>query len=432
MNDNGNIRSHLDEDGVLLATIDMPGRSMNVFSGAMMDSLEALLDRVEATPQIRAVVITSGKEAFVAGADLDMIRMFAEAARDGGDAQLDALFGRLGRLFRRLERSPKPYVAAINGLALGGGLELCMACHARVAADAPAVKLGLPEVKLGLLPGAGGTQRLPRLIGAEQGLRMLLLGEPVDTATARATGLVDQTVAAAELIDAARRLARSISHPQAPWDRPGARFDSGRYDFSAADVAGHIFADLGIGEYQHRHYPAYAAIVDCVVGGWRLPMTQASDREMSIFVRLMRDPVAGNMVRALFLDRQRAAKQGLLAADGPFGPSGCGLLPGLRDAGERARAAGLDEEDRLLAIALRALAFRADGRIVDPALADAVIVNAGLFPAYAGGPFNHLRQLGGKAVRARALAGAHAHPPLFPEPAALDALLAGAEAAAAS
>ena len=116
---NINIKTSLDSDGVLLASIDMPGRSMNVFSSSMMDSLEALLDHVEGEPQVKAVVLTSAKSAFLAGADLDMIRMFTERAVNGTHQELHDLCGRLGRMFRRLEKNAKPFVAAINGLALG-------------------------------------------------------------------------------------------------------------------------------------------------------------------------------------------------------------------------------------------------------------------------------------------------------------------------
>jgi len=149
-----NIKIELGKDGVLTACIDMQGRSMNVFSMDMMDSLERLVVHMEQSPEVRAVVLTSGKSAFIAGADLAMVRMFTERARTDSHSALVELCGRLGRIFRRLEKNPKPWVAAVNGLALGGGLEVCLACHARVVSDGPGVMLGLPEIKLGLLPGA--------------------------------------------------------------------------------------------------------------------------------------------------------------------------------------------------------------------------------------------------------------------------------------
>jgi len=303
-----NIKTTLGDDGVLLATIDMPGRSMNVFSLDMMDSLEQLLGYVESTGAVKSVVITSGKQAFLAGADLDMIRMFTERARTDSYEQLHALFGRLGRLFRRLEKSSKPYVAAINGLALGGGLEVSLACHERVLSNDRGVLVGLPEIKLGLLPGAGGTQRLPRLVGTALGMKMLLIGEPLTAAQALECGLAQEVVAPGDLIEAAKRRARALTQPKAAWDRPGATFDAAPFDFSAADAHTQIVRAVGIGDYQLEHYPAYKAILNCVVGGWNKPMDEAWHWEMDCFVDLLRDPVAGNMVRTLFLDRQRAAK----------------------------------------------------------------------------------------------------------------------------
>ena len=330
---NQNIRSDLTEYGVLIARIDMPGRTMNVFSVDMMDSLEHLLRRVESDEAVRAVVLTSAKQAFLAGADLDMIRTFTERARTDGHEQLDALCGRLGRLFRRLELSAKPFVAAINGLALGGGLEVCLACHARLVADQENLALGLPEIKLGLLPGAGGTQRLPRLIGARLGLEMLLAGEPLTPARALACGLVDQVVAPENLLDAAIARARAlVLQPRsAPWDRPRAHFECDPFDFSATDAHARIAAEFGLGEALLSRYPAYRAIVDCVVDGWDLPMDEACNWEMSCFVRLIQNPVAGNLVRTLFLERQRAAKQSPLELDASatrvavVGPKGADL-----------------------------------------------------------------------------------------------------------
>lgn len=302
-----NITTSLDANGVLLATIDMPGRSMNVFSLDMMDSLEQLLIDVEKDASVKAVVLTSGKSAFLAGADLDMIRMFTERARTDTHEQLFDLCGRLGRIFRRLEKSAKPYVAAINGLALGGGLEVSLSCHARVVADDRKVMLGLPEIKLGLLPGAGGTQRLPRLVGMELGLRMLLVGDPLTPAQALECGLVDEVVAPENLVEAAKKRALSLSAPKAPWDR-GATFSTGPFDFSKDDVHQQIAKAMGVSDHQLANYPAYTAIINCVVGGWDMAMDDAGFWEMDRFVELIRDPSAGNLVRTLFLNRQRAAK----------------------------------------------------------------------------------------------------------------------------
>ena len=415
-----NIRAELDADGILLATIDMPGRAMNVFSRDMMDALEQIIARAESDVEVRGVVLTSGKAAFLAGADLEMIRMFAERARSGTTEELHELFGHLGRLFRRLELSPKPFVAAINGLALGGGLEVCMACHGRVVADDPAIQLGLPEIKLGLLPGAGGTQRLPRLIGSAAGLRMLLSGDAASPREALDLQLVDEVVPADQLIAAAKRRALAMSRPQAPWDRRGASFDPSPFDFGSSDVSAEIARYTGVSDYQMQHYPAYRAIIQCVVGGWALPMTMANEHEMSVFVKLMRDPVAGNMVRTLFLNRQKAAKLGLLASDSPLADGPDALLPRLRQVQEQARALGCDEGETLLALALSAIGAWGEGRVEQPELADVAVVSNGLCPSYTGGPYNYALQCGIEELHRRAATSVVKNAAMFAVPAALD------------
>ena len=526
-----NIKIELGKDGVLTACIDMQGRSMNVFSLDMMDSLEQLLEHVEGNASVRAVVLTSAKQAFLAGADLDMIRMFTERARTDSHEQLHLLCGRLGRLFRRLEKSPKPYVVAINGLALGGGLEVSLACHARVAADDKGVLLGLPEIKLGLLPGAGGTQRLPRMIGTRPGLQMLLSGEPLTPRQALECGVVDEIAPPNELLDAALRLARSMGNRTAPWDKPGATFPSTPFDFSRPDAQRQIAEALGLGDELLARYPAYRTIMDCVIGGWKMPMDEACHWEMDNFVRLIQDPVAGNMVRTLFLNRQRAAKlapscldplatrvavigdgaesvQALLAAGkaslvapaelterdiavlmpGAQSDKGirvawlseaatfadknaaaavwlseltaqgralevvvphsdplaldAGILLGrwlratvLATSGQRsllaslqaskaqARQVGCSEADELLAVALAAQKAWGEGGIDDVDLADVVAVIAGQHPAYSGGPFNYLRQLGLEKLSSRVAATSAEYRQLFAVPEFLPALL---------
>jgi len=398
-----NIQTQLDADGILLARIDMPGRAMNVFSRSLMDSLEQLVVRAQSDAAIKSVVLTSSKATFLAGADLEMIQMFTQRAATGSTAELHELFGHLGRLFRRLEQSPKPWVAAVNGLALGGGLEVCLACHARVVADDPAIQLGLPEIKLGLLPGAGGTQRLPRLVGTAKGMQMLLTGEPVAPAEALALGLVHEVVPADRLIEAAKQRARSISTPRAPWDQAGARFDAAPYDFTDPEKAfAAIAAKVGITDYQLRYYPAYRAILGCVVGGWTLPMTEGGEHEMRIFVELMRDAVAGNMVRTLFLNRQKAAKLGLLAPTSPFACTDDALLPQVKAAREKAKAAGFEEDDALLAASLAALRTWNAGKVEQTDLADVAVVAAGAYPSYTGGPFTWASQRGAEELRRRA------------------------------
>jgi 3-hydroxyacyl-CoA dehydrogenase/enoyl-CoA hydratase/3-hydroxybutyryl-CoA epimerase len=341
-----NIRVEGGDDGVLVATIDMPGRSMNVLSAPMMDSLDHLIDWVSATPAVRSVVLTSGKTAFIAGADLEMVRMFTQRARHDSASALHELCGRLGRIFRRLELTPTPYVAAIQGLAFGGGLELTLACNQRVIAENGQV--GVPEVKLGLLPGAGGTQRLPRLIGKRAALRMALLGEPEAADSALSLGLVDEVVPADRLLAAAHRRALTLAGKPAvaPWDQQGWRAPGAADELGDAAAVDDFVEGLGISREQRRQYPAYDAILACVSGGFALPMTPAGEWEMTCFVELIRDPVAGNMIRSLFLDRQRAAK----------------TLPA---AGRKPRAAVLGADASAVAAMLRTLRIEVvppDGR----------------------------------------------------------------------
>lgn len=303
------ITTALDADGVLVATIDMAERTMNVFSVELMDALDALMDRVDADPAVHSCVITSGKSSFLAGADLEMVRGYCDAARTRTHAQMFEMCGRLGRQFVRLEASVKPYVAAVNGLALGGGLELALACRMRLVADDPRLQLGVPEVRWGLLPGAGGTQRLPRLTGFEPAMKMLLSGQPVEPGTAMKLGIVSALVPATKLLDEAKAVARAL-HGTA-YD-PALKFKHlAQTDVPAPGdgVSAAVAAKHGVSATDYELYPAYAAIVDSVLHGARLSLAEATTVEMNNFLRLMFNPVAGRMVRTLFLERLRAERE---------------------------------------------------------------------------------------------------------------------------
>ena len=193
----------VDADGIALITMDSPGRSMNVLGPDVETELAAIVDQIVADAAIRGAIITSGKPSFLAGYDLtEFLRSFGPQLTP---VQVYENFTGLGRLLRRIETCGKPFVAAINGLALGGGFEVCLACHYRVIADDPKAFVGLPEVKVGLLPGGGGTQRMPRLIGVAQSLPYLLEGGNIAAAEAKKLGLVHEVVPAGELIAAAKR-----------------------------------------------------------------------------------------------------------------------------------------------------------------------------------------------------------------------------------
>ena len=303
------ITTLLGADGVLLATIDMAGRTMNVFSAELMDALDALMDRVDTDAAVKSCVITSGKPSFLAGADLVMVRGYCDAARTATHEEMFAMCGRLGRQFVRMEASAKPYVAAVNGLALGGGLELALACRLRFVADDPRLQLGVPEVRWGLLPGAGGTQRLPRMAGFEPAMGLLLSGRSVDPGTALKLGFVSAIVPAARLLEEARAAARALQGQ--PYDAAAKFRHLAQADVPAAATADPraIAAKFGIAAEDFDLYPAYPAIVDSVLQGAGQPLDEATATEMHNFLRLMFSPVAGRMVRTLFLERLRAERE---------------------------------------------------------------------------------------------------------------------------
>ena len=199
------------EDGVATLLLDVPGESVNTLSAEVGDELDALLTRLERDAAVRAVVVASGKkDGFVAGAKIEMIRAVA------GAAEAEALSRKAQAGFDRLEAFGKPVVAAIHGACLGGGLELAMACHYRVAASDPRTTLGLPEVQLGLLPGAGGTQRLPRLVGIAAALDLILAGKSVKARKALKLGLVDEAVPPPLLRSVAAARARALASGALP------------------------------------------------------------------------------------------------------------------------------------------------------------------------------------------------------------------------
>ncbi len=190
-----------DAEGMVVLTISRPAK-LNALNGEVLGELEEAVGRFETDASLRAMIVTgAGGKAFVAGGDIAELAGLTPA-----EAETYALRGQ--RLFRRLETAGKPSIAAINGYALGGGLELALACTLRVAAAG--AMLGLPEVRLGVIPGYGGTQRLPRLVGRARALDLMLGGEPVNAAEAHRIGLVDHVVEEARLIEFARSLAGRI------------------------------------------------------------------------------------------------------------------------------------------------------------------------------------------------------------------------------
>src|SRR6201999_313015 len=204
-------------------------RSMNVLDDTSFSELEAIVKQTTADANVKGVVITSAKDAFCAGADLSMLegmnQAYARTLKEKGEvAANQALFDQsrgMSQVFRAIETSGKPWVAAINGLAFGGGFEITLSCHYRVAADNPKIRLGLPEVKVGLFPGAGGTQRVPRIVAPQDAMQLLLKGEAINLDKAKALKLIDGVVPAGDLIKSAKDWIKDGGKAVAPWDEKG-------------------------------------------------------------------------------------------------------------------------------------------------------------------------------------------------------------------
>src|ERR1700751_4837070 len=207
-----NFKVETDADGIVLVTWDIPGRSMNVLDETSINELEEIVKQTSADANVKGVVITSAKEAFCAGADLSMLEgmshTYAKLLKEKGEvAANQTLFDqsrRFSLVFRNIETSGQPWAAAINGLAFGGGFEITLSCHYRVASDNPKTRLGLPEIKVGLFPGAGGTQRIPRMVSPQDATQILLKGEAMNLAKAKSLKLIDAIVPPGDLIKAAK------------------------------------------------------------------------------------------------------------------------------------------------------------------------------------------------------------------------------------
>ena len=227
------ITLNLGDDGILVATMDLPGRPMNVVNDELMLGIAAAIEGLS-DPAVKGLVLTSAKADFCAGGDLDRMSKWTRPEEPFEAAQA------MKAVLRKLETQGKPVVAAINGHALGGGLEIALACHARIAIDDARLKIGQPEVKLGLLPGGGGTVRLPRLVGIQQALQ--ICGEGADLNPAKALGMGLVTDLAKDREDLlAKAKAWCVANPKAkqPWDQPKFRFPGGD---SRAPAVAQMFA----------------------------------------------------------------------------------------------------------------------------------------------------------------------------------------------
>ena len=301
-------RFEIDADGIALLTWDMAGRSMNVITLEVMSELEEVIARVANDAAIKGCVITSGKETFSGGADLTMLEGFARqfatlSKAEGEEKAMQAFFDgtrRLSQLYRRLEKSGKPWAAAINGTCLGGAFELSLACHYRVVSDSDKTRVGLPEVKIGLFPGAGGTQRVARLMPTGDALQMLFKGEQLRPQQARAMNLVHEIAPAGEIVARAKAWIAAGGKGVAPWDEPNYRLPSGRV-YSPGGMMVWPAANAIYRRETLDNYPAVKAILHTVYEGLQLPMDLALQVESRWFAKILRSKEAAAMIRSLFV-----------------------------------------------------------------------------------------------------------------------------------
>ncbi|MEM6820150.1 MAG: 3-hydroxyacyl-CoA dehydrogenase NAD-binding domain-containing protein [Pseudomonadota bacterium] len=300
------IRFEVDSDGIALLTIDVAERSMNVLTPELQADLSESIDKISSDEAIKGAVITSAKSSFVAGADL---MSMVNAYEDGRSAAEKYEYARgFQQILRRLETCGKPVAAAINGTALGGGLEICLACHYRVAADVPKSVLGLPEVQVGLLPGGGGTQRLPRLIGQQAALQLMTQGTHLKPKAALEQGIVHDVVALDDLVPAAKRWVLEKGDPVQPWDKKGFKVPGGAGLMHPGSIQTLMVGSALIAKETNHNYPAPIAIMSCVYEGTVLPIDAGLDIESKYFVTLLMDPVSRNMTRTLFINKGAADK----------------------------------------------------------------------------------------------------------------------------
>jgi len=314
----------VDSDGMALVTWDMGDRSMNVITMDVIAELGTIVDKVANDAAIKGVVITSGKPAFCGGADLAMLEsirgLYTDmVSKQGEEAAAKMVFDesrKLSQLHRRIETCGKPWVCALNGTAMGGGFELALACHYRVAADEAKTRLGLPEIKIGLFPGAGGTQRVARMLQPADALQFLLKGDQLKVDRAKAMKLIDAVVPAADLIKTAKDWVKANSKAKAPWDTEGFRLPGGPV-YSKAGMMTFPAANAIYRRETYDNYPAARAILQVVYEGLQLPIDTALRVESRWFAKILRSPEAAAMIRTLFVSMQDLNKGARRPANEP-------------------------------------------------------------------------------------------------------------------
>ena len=305
----------VDADGVATIAWDLPGKSMNVMSQAGFAELDGLIDRALADAGVKGVIITSAKKDFAGGMDLNVIA----AMRDAGGAQgiFQGVMG-MHAILRKIERAGadpktlnggKPIVAALPGTALGIGLEIPLACHRIFAADNGRAKIGLPEIMVGIFPGAGGTTRLVRKMGAMMAAPYLLEGKLSDPKGAKAGGLIDEVVAPEDLLTRAKEwvLAATEADIVKPWDAKGYKMPGGT-PYTPAGFMTFVGASAMVHAKTYGVYPAAKALLSAVYEGALVPFDVALKIEARWFTSVLMNPSSSAMIRSLFINKEALEK----------------------------------------------------------------------------------------------------------------------------
>ncbi|MCV9937479.1 3-hydroxyacyl-CoA dehydrogenase NAD-binding domain-containing protein [Boseaceae bacterium BT-24-1] len=319
-----NFRFETDADGIATLTWDMPERSMNVITPQVMEELNQVVDKVASDEAIKGCVIVSGKEAFSGGADLTMLQglrdLYVKLAKEQGEQiAMQRFFDesrKLSQLYRKLETCGKPFAAAIHGVCLGGAFELALSCQLRVVSDDASTRVGLPEIKVGLFPGAGGTQRVSRLMQTGDALQMMFKGEQIKALPARNSGLVHAVLPRDQIVAAAKEWLKANPQAKQPWEDPKFKLPSNKVH-SPAGMQIWPPASAIYRRETNDNYPAARAILSAVYEGLQLPMDLALKVESRYFAKILRTKEAASMIRSLFVSMQELNKGARRPADVP-------------------------------------------------------------------------------------------------------------------
>ena len=283
-----------DNDDIVTVSIDQTDRKMNIIDDSFNQTFASLSAAFIDDKTAKGLIITSGKDSFIAGADIDQMVTLESFE------QVFELVENLKSAMRQLERCCKPVVAAMTGMALGGGLEVALACHYRIAIDTPQAKFGLPEVKLGLLPGGGGTQRLMRLIGMQKSLEMMTQGQLVNAPQAKDIGFIDALASDVDdMMGQAKAWIKANPQAQQPWDSKGFKIPGGNAN-SPKNAQLLSVAPAMAYQKSHGNYPAMTHIMSCVFEGSLLDVDAGLEVESSYFVACVLSPESKNMIISMW------------------------------------------------------------------------------------------------------------------------------------